>query len=86
MVTGGGLVFGGDYNHRFRGLDHETGEVFWEIDLGSPLTGFPVTYAVDGKQYVAVSTGTSLMSGAFNRLTPELRPPAGNTLFVFALT
>ena len=85
MVTGGGLVFGGDHNGRFRALDHETGEVLWEINLGSPLTGFPVTYAVDGKQYVAASTGTSLTSGAFNRLTPELRPAAGNTLFVFAL-
>ena len=85
IVTGGGLVFGGDHNGRFRALDHETGEVLWEINLGSPLTGFPVTYAVDGKQYVAVSTGTSLTSSAFNRLTPELRPSAGNTLFVFAL-
>ena len=85
MVTGGGLVFGGDHNGRVRAHDHETGEVLWEINLGSPLTGFPVTYAVDGKQYVAVSTGTSLTSGAFNRLTPELRPAAGNTLFVFAL-
>ena len=77
MVTGGGLVFGGDHNGRVRALDHETGDVLWEINLGSPLTGFPVTYAVDGKQYVAVSTGTSLTSGAFNRLTPELRPAAG---------
>ncbi|MXY24777.1 MAG: PQQ-binding-like beta-propeller repeat protein [Acidobacteria bacterium] len=85
IVTGGGLVFVGDHNGRLRALDHETGDVLWEINLGSPLTGFPVTYAVDGKQYVAVSTGTSLTSGAFNRLTPELRPAAGNTLFVFAL-
>ena len=78
----------GDYRRRalFR-LKHggPSGEVLWEINLGSPLTGFPVTYAVDGKQYVAVSTGTSLTSGAFNRLTPELRPASGNTLFVFAL-
>ena len=37
--------------------------------------GFPITYAVDGRQYVAVSTGRSLTSGAFNRLTPELRTP-----------
>ena len=85
IATGGGLVFVGDHNGRFHALDHETGDVLWEINLGSPLTGFPVTYAVDGKQYVAVSTGTSLTSGAFNRLTPELRPAAGNTLFVFAL-
>ena len=85
MATGGGLVFGGDYNGRFRALDHETGAVLWEINVGSPVTGFPVTWAHDGRQYVAVSTGRSLTSGAFNRLTPELRPSEGNTLFVFAL-
>ena len=85
MTTGGGLVFGGDHNGRFRAFDHETGEVLWEINLGSPITGFPVTYAAGGRQYVAVSTGTSLTSGMFNRMTPELRPSDGNTLFVFAL-
>ena len=57
MSTGGGLVFGGDANGRFRAHDHETGEVLWEINLGSPVVGFPITYAVDGKQYVAVNTG-----------------------------
>ena len=85
MTTGGDLIFGGDYNGRFRALDAETGEVLWEINLGSPVTGFPVTFSVEGRQYVAASTGRSLTSGAFNRLTPELRPSAGNTLFVFAL-
>jgi len=57
VATGGGLVFGGDVNGRFRALDQETGDVVWEINLGSPVTGFPITYAVDGRQYVAVSTG-----------------------------
>ena len=85
MTTGGDLIFGGDYNGRFRALDAETGEVLWEINLGSPVTGFPVTFSVEGRQYVAASTGRSLTSGAFNRLTPELRPSSGNTLFVFAL-
>ena len=85
VATGGGLVFGGDVNGRFRALDHETGEVLWEINLGSPITGFPITYAIDGRQYVAASTGTSLTSTSFNRLTPELRPSTGNNLFVFAL-
>ena len=85
MATGGGLVFGGDVNGRFRALDHETGEVLWEINLGSPITGFPITYAVDGRQYVAVSTGTAVTTSALLPLTPELRPSAGNNLFVFAL-
>ncbi|MYF04936.1 MAG: PQQ-binding-like beta-propeller repeat protein, partial [Holophagales bacterium] len=84
FVTGGGLVFVGDGNGRFRALDDETGESLWEINLGSPVTGFPITYAVDGRQYVAASTGNrsaALLSG----LTPELRPSSGNNLFVFAL-
>ena len=85
VTTGGGLVFGGDMNGRFRAFDEETGEVLWEINLGSPLTGFPMTYAVDGRQYVAASNGTSGTSNRFLPLTPELRPSAGNNLFVFAL-
>ena len=85
VATGGGLVFGGDVNGRFRAFDDETGDVLWEINLGSPVTGFPITYAVDGRQYVAVSTGTAGTASGFMRLTPELRPSAGNNLFVFAL-
>ncbi len=85
VATGGGLVFGGDVNGRFRALDDETGEVLWEINLGSPVTGFPISYAVDGRQYVAVSTGSAGTASGFIRLTPELRPSAGNNLFVFAL-
>ena len=85
MATGGGLVFGGDVNGRFRALDHETGETLWEINLGSAVTGFPVTFAVDGRQYVAVSTGTGGTASHFGALTPEIRPSSGNNLFVFAL-
>ena len=85
VATGGGLVFGGDVNGRFRALDQETGEVLWEINLGSPVTGFPITYAVDGRQYVAVSTGSAASASGFIGLTPEIRPSAGNNLFVFAL-
>ena len=80
-ATGGGLVFGGDVNGRFRAFDHETGDVLWEINLGSPVSGFPITFAAGGRQYVAVSTGTP----RFIDLTPELRPSSGNNLFVFAL-
>ncbi len=81
VTTGGGLVFGGDVNGRFRAFDDTTGAVLWEINLGSSVSGFPISYAVDGRQYVAVSTG----SQRFLDLTPELRPSVGNNLFVFAL-
>jgi len=80
-----GLIFGGDVNGRFRAFDHETGDVLWEINLGSAVTGFPISYAVDGQQYVAVSTGSAGSASGFLGLTPELRPTAGNNIFVFAL-
>ena len=80
VATGGGLVFGGDGNGRFRAFDHESGEVLWEINLGSAVSGFPITYAVDGRQYVVAST-----SARRSGLTPELSPSAGNNLFVFGL-
>lgn len=83
VTTGGGLIFGGDANGRFRAFDQETGDVLWEINLGSPVTGYPVSFAVDGRQYVAVATGTG--AGINLRMTPELRPSRGNNLFVFAL-
>ena len=85
VATAGGLVFGGDLNGRFRALDAQTGDVLWEVNLGSPITGFPITYAVEGQQYVAVSTGNSRTVVYFAPLTPELRPSMGNNLFVFAL-
>ena len=80
MTTGGGLVFGGDHNGRFRAFDHETGEVLWEVNLGGIVSGYPVTYAVDGVQYIAVNTG----GGSMN-LTREIRPSRGSNVFVFAL-
>ena len=79
VATGGGLVFGGDVNGRFRAHDHETGEVLWEINLGSPVVGYPISYAVDGKQYIAVNTGIG------RGMARELRPSVGSGLYIFAL-
>ena len=85
IATGGGLLFGGDTNGRFKALDQSTGEVLWEINLGSPITGYPITFSTKGKQYVAVSTGTAATTASFLSLTPEYKPSFANNLFVFAL-
>jgi alcohol dehydrogenase (cytochrome c) len=85
MSTGGGLLFGGDANGRFRAYDQRNGEIIWETNLGAPVNGYPASFAVNGKQYVAVSTGGSGLAFGLGRLTPELRPGSGNQLFVFAL-
>lgn len=85
VATGGGLLFGGDVNGRFRAFDQETGDVVWETNLGSQVTGYAISYAADGRQFVAVSTGESLATGSLLALTPELRPGSANNLFAFAL-
>ena len=85
VATGGGLVFGGDAVGVFRAYDDKSGKVLWEVNLGSPVSGYPVTYSVDGKQYVAVSTGPSLVAGGVAALTPEFKPGNSNQMFVFAL-
>ena len=85
MVTAGGLLFGGDTAGHFRAFDPETGAVLWDVNLGSQITGYPATYAVNGKQYIAVSTGGSLNTFGLAALTPDQRPGAQNALYVFAL-
>jgi alcohol dehydrogenase (cytochrome c) len=86
VATGGDLVFGGDVSGHFRAFDAATGKVLWDTELGSQVTGHPITFATGGKQYVAVSTGRSNMTGALARLTPDVAPDdSRNRLFVFAL-
>jgi PQQ-dependent dehydrogenase (methanol/ethanol family) len=81
LTTGGRLLFAGDAAGRFRALDQDSGRVLWEMNLGSPVTGYPVTFEVDGHQYVAVSTGFWLG----DNFTPEIIKGGQGTLFVFAL-
>jgi alcohol dehydrogenase (cytochrome c) len=56
------------------------------VDLKDSVTGFPITYMVNGKQYVAVSLGSALTPGSVARMTPELKPGTTNRIVVFALS
>ena len=88
VATAGGLIFGGDSNGRYRALDHQTEAVLWEVNLGSQVTGFPITYAVNGTQYVAISTGSSLSTRDNLRLTTQSAASDGEqpVRFLLALT
>jgi PQQ-dependent dehydrogenase (methanol/ethanol family) len=87
LVTGGDLLFWGDLNRRFRAFDPEDGKVLWELPLGGMIMTSTVTYAVNGKQYVAVFTGDG-QSGTAGPLgnTPKLKTVRGhNAVYAFAL-
>ena len=86
LATGGNLVFSGDVVRRFRALNAENGSVLWQTILNGPVSGRPMTYSVDGRQYLAIGAGGLTQGTSFLQLTPELNTPSGsNTLFVFAL-
>jgi PQQ-dependent dehydrogenase (methanol/ethanol family) len=84
-TTAGGLVFGGDANGHFKAFDDRNGKVLWDVNLGSMVSGYPVTFAADGKQYVAVITGPSLVANSDARVAPDLMQGTAPNVFVFTL-
>jgi alcohol dehydrogenase (cytochrome c) len=88
LSTAGGVAFVGDMDRVFHAVDVKTGKVLWETRLGTSVQGFPLSYSVNGKQYIAVTTGLGGGStrGVPSVLAPEVRYPAyGAQLYVFAL-
>ena len=88
MTTAGGLVFVGDLNREFKAVDVNTGKILWKTRLITSVQGFPLSFSVGGKQYVAVTTG---QGGGSPRQVPGLVAPdvhpgqGGHALYVFAL-
>jgi alcohol dehydrogenase (cytochrome c) len=88
LSTAGGVAFAGDLNRRFKAVDVRNGRVLWETALATSVQGFPISFAVNGRQYVAVATG---LGGGSPRsvpatLSPEIQVPTkGHALYVFAL-
>jgi alcohol dehydrogenase (cytochrome c) len=89
LATAGGLVFNAEIDGDFVALDDETLEVLWKRNLGALNEAPAMSYAVDGKQYIAVlSGGRPGRKGYFaDGPQPELGAniEMGNTLFVFTL-
>lgn len=88
LSTAGGVVFHGDLKGMFKALDAKTGKELWKFNTGSGITAAPMTYTLDGKQYVAVVSGRTLSIPAFFGPLGEKMvdaSPEGGALFVFAL-
>ena len=88
LSTAGGVAFVGDLDRKFKAVDVKTGAVLWEQRLGTSVQGFPVSFSIGGRQYIAVTTG---LGGGSPRnvpdtILPDIRYPSnGNALYVFAL-
>jgi len=83
LATAGGLVFWGEANGIFHGTDAKTGKDVWTYNVGSGIHASPITFALDGKQYVAIAAG---WGGWVEGFAPELmHEPRSHTLVVFAL-
>ena len=90
LSTAGGLVFIGSLDRSFKAVDTVTGKVLWETRLGTSVQGFPISYSIDGRQYIAVPTASG--AGAM-QMFPELlidggfRTPSssGSAIYAFAL-
>jgi alcohol dehydrogenase (cytochrome c) len=88
LSTAGGIAFVGDMDRAFRAIDVKTGKVLWETRLGTSVQGFPLTFSIAGRQYIAVPSG---LGGGSPRMVPTVLAPEvhypsyGNALYVFAL-
>ena len=86
VSTDGGLLFIGDLDRRFQALDTETGQLLWSTRLPAPAHGYPITYAAEGRQYVAIPAGIGVFRALTAVIFPDIyQPPDGQGLFVFSL-
>lgn len=62
LATAGGLVFYGDRNGYMVAVDARTGKTLWHFPVHGEIKASPMTYTVDGKQYIALAVGSNMLS------------------------
>ena len=88
LMTAGGLTFVGSSDRVVRAFDSSDGKELWSARLNDVSSSSPISFSVEGKQYIALAVGEGgFHARSFAPLTPELRSPAnrGATIWVFAL-
>ncbi|MBZ5645237.1 MAG: PQQ-dependent dehydrogenase, methanol/ethanol family [Acidobacteriia bacterium] len=89
LATAGDLIFGGDLGGEVFALDAKTGKKLWSFSTGARIVAPPVSYSVNGRQFVAIATGGgAVIDGQVATYYPETKnrqPQPAATLFVFAL-
>ena len=74
LTTAGGLVFQGNAEGEFIAYHAETGKKLWEASVGSGVIAPPVTYLVDGKQYLSIAVGWGGAGGLDSKITKNVYP------------
>jgi alcohol dehydrogenase (cytochrome c) len=64
LSTAGGLVFFGETSGGFAAVDAKSGRYLWHFEASEPWKASPITYMVDGRQYVAIASGSNILSFA----------------------
>jgi len=64
LSTAGGLIFSGELNGEFLALEAKTGKILWHFNTGQQITAQPVTYTVQGQQYVTIAAGADIIAFA----------------------
>ncbi len=82
LTTAGNLVFQGSADGRFAAYDAKTGDKLWETPTGTGVIAAPVSYEVDGKQYISIAVGWGGVYGLAQRATDRQGP---GTVYTFAL-
>ena len=88
LATAGDVVFTGGLDQVFSAYDAKSGKKLWSARLSDVPSAAPITYSVDGKQYVAVVVGFgSMQSTGFIQLVPDIATPlrSSSAIYVFAL-
>jgi len=62
MTTAGGIVFFGDDSQSFEAVDAQNGKPLWHFNTGQSVDASPMSYAIAGKQYVAIASGSEVFS------------------------
>jgi alcohol dehydrogenase (cytochrome c) len=62
LSTAGGVVFFGDDNGALAAVDAKTGKGLWHFNTNEILRASPMTYMVDGKQYIAIASGSNIIA------------------------
>ena len=85
MSTAGGLVFTGNLLGEFLAYDSDTGKEVWKFQTGSGISGIPITWERDGKQFVTITSGAATLYNATGGDVNLPSVPVGGSVWTFAL-